>query len=217
MRKEVKKRWELFRSGTSVLRFLEYRAIRGVALKGAILDLGGGKRMDYHSIFDVDGDIDSVNFSEAVEPTYLADLNEPLPIENDRYDTCISLNCFEHIYRDELACSEMMRVLRAGGEFHVLVPFLYRVHGSPEDYHRLTESCWQKRFLELGAESETLEIEALGMDPVVGGWSLIEAATPGVRVFRCLALLMGFVFFLKRNEWRDFALGYYIRGKKSER
>ena len=108
----------------TILRALMYEAIAGVELKGSILDIGGGKKNSYHHLFSISGKITTVNIDPKVEPDLISDLNFNLPLESESFDTVISLNTFEHLINDRGALQEALRVLRPGGAFHILVPFL---------------------------------------------------------------------------------------------
>ena len=100
-----------------------------------------------------------------VEPTYIWDLNLPLPFEDGLYDNVISLNTFEHVYEDKVAITEGLRVLRRCGGFHFLVPFIYRVHASPGDYHRHTAEWWQRTISTCGVSDEQFSVTPLVWNP----------------------------------------------------
>ena len=115
----------------SLLRAMEYEILQRADLQGLVLDAGGGTaQSSYLPLLRVNGQVESVNIDPARRPTYVADLNQRLPLEDDRYDTIISLNTLEHIRRDVFALSELTRVLKPGGRMLLFVPFLYRIHGS---------------------------------------------------------------------------------------
>ena len=68
----------------------------------------------------------------------LADLNEPLPIENEVADTIISLSVMEHLREPQMLLNEAHRILKAGGTIILQVPFMWWVHEAPYDYFRYT-------------------------------------------------------------------------------
>lgn len=165
-------RWyKLIRKPYSLLRALEYEAIEGLYLVGKVLDIGGGAGVDYHHLLRVTGTIETINIDKQREPTYLLDLNQPLPFADETFDHVISFNTFEHIKNDELAISEALRVLKKGGTFHFIVPFCHRVHGSPSDYHRHTAHWWMQNMIKLG--SSACRIEPLVWDPRSSAYALL--------------------------------------------
>lgn len=209
----------------SLLRSLQYERIEGLLLRGRTLDVGGGARNSYYSLLRVEGTIDSVNIDPKIQPTLIADLNEPLPIASDSYDNIISLNTFEHIKNDTLAIAEAIRVLRPGGGYHIVVPFMYRVHASPSDFHRHTSFWWESYLRSLGVDETTLTVEPLLWSPISSAFSLVEFR--GLRGLRKKAVMLRTV--LSHARWSgqerlpagrlsevysEFALGYYIHGTK---
>lgn len=216
--------WRLARSPHSTLRSLQYEAISRLALRGRALDLGGGARSDYHALLRPEGPIDTVNFDPRLCPTFLHDLNEPLPLRDATYDDVVSLNTFEHLRNDTLALAEAIRVLKPGGSFHFLIPWLYRVHGSPLDFHRHTWLWWRDQLEALGIAREQLVIEPLVWSRLATAASFFGAAPLG-RVVRAALLLPAVLRDLARDGERlpdggasrrlcAYALGWYVHGRK---
>jgi ubiquinone/menaquinone biosynthesis C-methylase UbiE len=113
-----------------------------------------------------------------MNPTFLADLNAALPIPPGRYDALISLNTLEHVAQDRVALREMCRVLKPGAEAHLVVPFLYRVHGSPNDYHRHTASAWTALLREAGFAPESIQVIPLAFGRLASAFALAEFLFP---------------------------------------
>ncbi len=221
------KRW-LKQSSTkySVLRGLEYERILGLHLSGRTLDVGGGQSNSYYNLLDIHGQIESVNISRDIQPAIICDLNQPLPIRDDVYDNFISLNTFEHIEKDEIAVREAFRILRPEGTFHIIVPFLYRVHGSPSDYHRHTAYWWAGFLQTLGLEIGKFSIEPLVWDPISSGFAIAEYKGPFRGLRKKIAMFPAVLRHMRwSKQWRlpsgrmaehyaEYALGYYIYGRK---
>jgi glycosyltransferase involved in cell wall biosynthesis/SAM-dependent methyltransferase len=224
-RRRTLRRWRrIARSPHSLLRALQYEAIGSLGLRGHTLDLGGGARNSYHDLLRVVGEIDSVNVDPDIRPTYLYDLDQPLPLRDESYDHVVSLNTFEHLRQDSLAIHEAIRVLKPGGSFHFLIPWLYRVHGSPNDFHRHTWSWWCCELESLGIAREDLFIEPLVWSRLATAASFFGATLPG-RMLRALLLLPAVLRDAMRDGDRladggasrrlcDYALGYYVHGRK---
>jgi SAM-dependent methyltransferase len=231
------RRWyRIARSPYSLLRTLQYEAIEGLHLSGRVLDIGGQAHSDYYGLLRIDGTLERVNIDEGSKPDYLHDLNTPLPIADATFDHVISLNTFEHLREDSFALSELIRVLKLGGSFHILVPFCYRVHRSPSDYHRHTSFWWRDQLLGLGVQADRLRIEPLAWDQRATGFSFVLVrgwvravvllrglVMPGPAIRYALRTLRGRSDRLtqyqrerlaQRTEAGDFAVGYYISGLK---
>lgn len=178
-------RWRsLARSPYSLLRALQYEAVRGVALSGRVLDVGGDRRSAYHTLFRGSPEFFTINLSEQTQPDFRFNLEEPLPLESESFEHLISFNTFEHLRNDELAIREAVRVLKRGGTFHIVVPFLYRVHGSPRDFSRHTPEWWGEVLT--SAEAAQVRIEPLVWDRLNTG---LELTGREIRLMRLLTLL----------------------------
>ncbi|UCV28964.1 class I SAM-dependent methyltransferase [Ferribacterium limneticum] len=207
----------------TLLRFMEDEQIARLYLRGRILDIGGGTDFDYTKLIQIDGNLDSINISAAVNPTIVADLNEVLPIADKMYDKVIFLNALERIHEERRITRELLRVLRPGGRFVVTIPFLFPRHGRYGDFHRNTAEYWEKELCELGLDTNDFIIKSLSCSPL----SSVLAALPwflgGIRG----KLVKGIVLLAACSRRRgkqsskalagdtDYALGFYIDGIKS--
>src|SRR5690606_1441949 len=61
----------------------------------------------------------------------------------------------------------------AGGAVHVIVPFMFRIHGHPDDYFRATPSWWRETFDRTG-------FARLDLMPLVWGRGATRAVVPGL-------------------------------------
>jgi SAM-dependent methyltransferase len=223
-RKPTFGRWKKL-SGTkySLLRGLEYERIDGLSLPGQALDVGGGEHNSYWPLLRAVDGIDSINIDPRMEPTYLADLNLPWPFHGNQYDSILCLNTLEHIYRDQFVLCEMHRVLRPGGVAFIAVPYLYRVHGSPDDYHRHTASAWLRMLDEAGFDVDNCTVEPLAFGRLTSGLALTEFMIPlparwaAKKVLMLLTVCVEVVHELTRMprmSEMDVPLGYFITATK---
>lgn len=134
-----------------------YQAALPQHCKGDLLDLGCGKaplfiiyRYWASSITCTDWSSSPHNVSHA---DVLCDLNEPVPLPNESFDTIILSDVLEHLYRPQLLFHEVARMLRPGGKLIMNVPFMYWLHEQPHDYFRYTRFA-----LERFAEDSHLQI-----------------------------------------------------------
>jgi SAM-dependent methyltransferase len=209
------------RSHMTLLRLLEYERLEELDLEGITLDVGGGRSSHYYPMLLSGGTIQTVNLDPRMEPTYVADLNQGLPVATERYDHIISLNTLEHIRRDIHVLREMFRSLKAGGSLYLFVPFLYRVHASPNDYHRHTAHFWIETLAEIGFSGNAVKVEPLNFGPLSTPLSIVEWAFPlWVRAcFRAVVLLASMVWYWlrpkgERSSGNDAPVGYLIKARK---
>lgn len=93
------------------------------------------------------------------------DLNTPLPIANNQFDTIILSDVLEHIENPFLLWQEMSRILKPKGNLILNVPFYYWLHETPYDYYRYTRYALQK-FAEKN-NFEILELSSIGGVPEI--------------------------------------------------
>jgi SAM-dependent methyltransferase len=212
----------LIASSSSQARFFINEKLSGLHMPGKAIDIGGTKNSSYHALLRTDAELTTLNISSehGGGADIIADCNVPLPIENEYFDSLLSVTVLEHVKNDVQAMREALRILKPGGKFHILVPFLFREHGCPQDFHRHTTQWWQEFFLELGLRDEQFTVEPLVWDEFASGASFFEGSfrwlRPFIRTFFCLPGLLAETFNLRKS--RAFidthALAIYISGRK---
>ena len=160
--------------GQSVLRMLTYEKLSALKIAGRVLDMGGGRRAGYLPLLSAGLVVESVNIDPKIDPTHLVEPGRPLPFADSSFDAVICLNTLEHIYDSAAVLNELFRVVKAGGHVHVMVPFMFRIHGHPDDYFRATPSWWRETFSRAG-------FSALEFAPLVWGRASTAAVVPGFR------------------------------------
>jgi SAM-dependent methyltransferase len=58
---------------------------------------------------------------------------------DERFDLVIAEHIFEHLRHPHRAATNVVRMLKPGGHFLIVTPFLYKVHADPIDCMRWTE------------------------------------------------------------------------------
>lgn len=124
--------------------------------KGQLYDLGCGE-MPYKAWLLNHAErymgVDWGSTLHELKADVLADLNEPLPIENDVADTVISLSVMEHLREPQQFLNEAHRILKPGGNMILQVPFMWWVHEAPYDYFRYTRYGLQYMFEKAGFQN----------------------------------------------------------------
>lgn len=227
--------WTRFRttlrdmSKQSVLRCLEYERMSMAKLRGRVLDLGGGTKTNYSDRVPAWGEGDyvyeSANIDERTRPTYLIEAGGVLPVQNGIYDAVISLNTFEHIFDLAVPLTEAGRVLVPGGRLVFIVPFIFRVHGHPDDYHRGTPHFWLKTLERHGFQDVQIEVLSWGPHTAASTISGLPGPFKGPR--RRIAAFLDVVHStlrkfpdtrMCRQDQADAntALGYFVEARKPE-
>lgn len=197
----LRRLWSDTRS-KSILRSLEYERLQLLRLSGRVLDFGGGSKTNYSSLVALWTDsragfeYESANIDPNTEPTFLVSPDGDLPCEDCRYDAVISFNTFEHVYHLSGTLGRLHRVLKPGGDLVFIVPFLFRVHGHPDDYSRGTPSFWRKMLAEHGFTDVT--VEALNWGPFSTATTISGTPGPLKRLRIGWALLLDLLYFSRR-------------------
>lgn len=193
--------WQRFRklfwgySDLSILRALEYEILDEIKLTGRVLDFGGGANANYQTLMGkwMDGcTYETTNIDPSIRPTYLISPGQALPIADGAFDGVVTLNTLEHIYDVHGALRELSRVLKPCGALIATVPFLFRIHGHPEDFLRGTPSWWGRTLTELGYVN--VKITPLLWGPMSTGLSVAGIPGPFKRLRMKLALFLDIIY-----------------------
>lgn len=110
-------------------------------IKGKVIDLGCGVAPYKQDVIDLGAEYTGVDWSNSkhhVNPDVIADLTQPLPFENQSFDTALSFQVMEHLPTPQSFLNECFRILREDGTLFLTVPFQWRVHEAPYDFFRYT-------------------------------------------------------------------------------
>lgn len=197
--------WRRYRSlfsrpqSLSLLRSLEYEILSKIPISGRLLDFGGGDRANYPHLINYWRNVcryESANIDPGIAPTYLLLPGQPLPIPDDSFDAVVTLNTLEHIYDVKQALAELLRVLRPEGRIIITVPFLFRIHGHPDDFFRATPSWWSKTLNLVGFTA--IAVTPLLWGPMSTSVSVVDTPAPLRRLRLHGALLLDLLYAVLR-------------------
>ena len=131
---------------------------RAHLLTGRVLDVGGKKVRKRGRFRPEIAPAESwlyLNVDADSEPDILASA-DAIPVDDSHFDAILMSEVLEHLRSPEDVLAEARRVLRPDGRLVATIPFLFPVHGDPDDFQRWTP---EKLQLELGRAG--LEVEEL--------------------------------------------------------
>jgi len=148
--------------GKSLFRALFNVSIQRFTISGRILDLGAkdGRGSYWKFIKQTPETVVTYTDLQASSNVIRLDVEKPFSLADESFDHVFAFNLFEHIKNHSKSAGEIYRVLKPGGTFFVVTPFLHEYHGDPDDFFRFTDS-----YLKAWLESEGFQcqdIEALG-------------------------------------------------------
>lgn len=122
------------------------RALRSslLNLEGRTLVVGAGLE-NYSSLIPSVNDLITTDVILTPSVNSVADAHD-LPFSDDSFDSYVAIEVLEHLRSPKKAVSEIYRVLEPGGVAILSIPFLFRIHGDPNDFQRLTRSGLQLLF-----------------------------------------------------------------------
>lgn len=125
-------------------------------LQGGIIEIGAVKG---HSYAGFANDRDKYRLANMIDEDgyiFMDAMNIDLPDES--VENYAALSVFEHIADRRVALREVHRTLKPGGRIFITIPFLFPIHGAPDDYVRYTPSG----LVDLFRDFEIKKVECLG-------------------------------------------------------
>lgn len=158
-----------------------------------------------------------------MKPTWIVDVQGAFPVPNGSFDNILFMNTFEHVFDTDKLFDEGTRVLRSGGVFVAATPFLFRVHGSPDDYFRPTASWWISSLRKNGYKDITVTPLLWGPFSTGAICSGLPGGFKGVRLL--LAMLFDVLYArlkfrsqreagISEREFQNAPLAYFVRATK---
>lgn len=117
--------------------------------KGTVLDIGGRDRGIYKSPKDKVTRWITADIVKDRNPDIVLDVCDMKTIDNDSIDVINALELFEHVEDPIRGLSECTRVLKSGGVLVLSIPFLFPIHGDPNDYQRWTATKIERELTKL--------------------------------------------------------------------
>lgn len=199
----------------SLLRIHQYELTSKVILNGSILDVGGVKDAVYQKLVKGNPTFHVINIDTDCKPDTFVDIEKKFPFENDYFDGALSLNVFEHVFDFENAFSETVRVVKPGSKIVCSTPFIYQIHGSPDDYLRYTPSAYTK--LAEKYNCSIVSITPLGYGFFSVGYQLLAGVLPGnllksvfLRLTLVIDLSLNKISSRYRNLTSKIPLGFFV-------
>lgn len=202
---------------TSILRRAQLEYIRDIKLKGSVIDLGAKNSENiYFSLFNRSA-VDDFTFADYYHtgPNLIKiDFEKRFEVPDESYDSIVAFNVLEHIYNYNQFISECYRISRPNAELHMVIPFLWKFHEDPYDFHRYTHQAIEKMLTDNGWDILIIEPTIDGQFSVL--CSLFESYVPKFTrtLFQNICMGLDKIVSRKRNRKTVYPLGYNVLAKK---
>jgi len=113
--------------------------------------------------------------------------------------------------------SEIKKIVKKNGNLIGSTPFIYQVHGAPNDYFRFTKDFFYEN---LKRDFKKIYIKQLGHGPFTASFSLINPYLKFLPIFRELILILAYILdsliqiFVKTKLNEIYPIGFFFIIKK---
>ncbi|MDC1176449.1 methyltransferase domain-containing protein [Candidatus Pelagibacter sp.] len=185
---------------------------------GSILDMGSKKSIS--NITNFLNTNEKINYADKFtqDPKDIViDLEIKNEFNDKKFKNIFLLNVLEHIYNFQNCLKNCYEILDKDGFFYGSTPFLFNIHGSPNDYFRYTEQSLTKSLKSAGFKN--IEVEVICGGIFICFYSSISRITMRIPIlnnillFICQTLDLIINLFSKDIK-KIFPLGYFFIGNK---
>jgi SAM-dependent methyltransferase len=137
--------------------------------KGWLYDLGCGTRPYEDFIGPLTEAYIGVDWQNTLHDQKMdvvADLNQPLPIEDAQADTVVCFQTLEHLCEPQAFLKEARRIMKPGAHILITVPFMWHVHEPPYDFFRYTRYGLEHLLKKAGFEDIQIKADS-------GFWTML--------------------------------------------
>jgi|TARA_B110000008_G_C16864274_1_gene522022 hypothetical protein len=208
-------------TNNTLLRVLQIYKCLNINLTGQSLEFGAinNRNKTFSNFFNGSKKFDYTNIVPNKKlGIFYSDLTKKLKISNKKYKNILLFNVLEHLSKYDLAFSETHRILKKGGYLIGSVPFIYQIHGAPNDYFRFTRDSLNYNLT--NNKFKNIKIIALGYGPFVASYSLIYPYIKFIPFFSQIVLIIACLLdtiiqtFVKTKLSEIFPVGYFFIAKK---
>ena len=210
---------KLLFSNNSILRILQKNEFRKYKLSGKCLEFGANHKIQRNFLYKDSekyqifySNIDNKNKS-FIKINLIKKL-----VHKKKYKNIIIFNVLEHLSEVNIAFKNLNSLLDSKGKILGSTPFLYRVHGAPNDYNRFTKSYLQKILKE--KKFTNIKINEIGLGPFLASFSLLRGFFKYLpiiyQILLTLVIIMDKILFytMKTDPKKIYPIGYVFSAIK---
>tara|TARA_B100000787_G_scaffold64880_1_gene47619 strand:- start:142 stop:804 length:663 start_codon:yes stop_codon:yes gene_type:complete len=206
--------------GYSLLRAYQIYECKNIKLKGNSIEFGAykNKTKNFNNFFIGNSHFKLSNIYKHNDINYIKlDLTKNLKLKKNIFDNVIIFNVLEHLPNTENAFHQINNILKKNGILVGSTPFIYQVHGAPNDYFRFTKDFFYEN---LKKKFVKINVKPLGYGPFIASFSLINPYLKFFPIFKELILVLSFILdsliqiFVKTKLSEIYPIGFFFIIKK---
>jgi hypothetical protein len=210
---------KLLFSNNSILRILQINEFKKYKFSGNCLEFGANHKMQ-RNFLNKHSKAYQVSYSniDNKNKTFIKINLNKKNTHKKKYENIVIFNVLEHVSEVDIALRNLNLLLNRKGKILGSTPFLYRVHGAPNDYNRFTKSYLQK-ILEK-KNFINIKIEEIGLGPFLASFSLLRGLFKYIpiiyQILMIIVIIMDtiLVFAMKTNPKKIYPIGYVFSAIK---
>ncbi len=205
----------------SPLRIFQIIEASKVSIKGKSLEFGAYKnqKKNFAIHFKGEKNFQYTNLKKDSKNDILeGDLNQKLKFKSNYYQNLVIFNVLEHLSNPTKSLKELNRILKKGGLIIGSTPFLYQIHGAPDDYLRFSKSYIINEFK--NKKFKMIYIKELGYGPFLAAFSILFPYFKFLPIINHIIFLVCLIFdaflqiFIKTKLREIFPIGIFFIFRK---
>ena len=210
---------KLLFSNNSILRVLQKNEFKKYKLSGKCLEFGANHKIRRNFLYKDSNEykVFYSNIDNKNKSFIKIDLIKKL-VHKKKYKNIIIFNVLEHLSEVNIALKNLNLLLDSKGKILGSTPFLYRVHGAPNDYNRFTKSYLQKILKE--KKFINIKINEIGLGPFLASFSLLRGFLKYLpiiyQILLSLVIIIDKILFytMKTDPKKIYPIGYVFSAIK---
>jgi len=210
---------KLLFSNNSILRVLQKNEFKKYKLSGKCLEFGANHKIRRNFLYKDSNEykVFYSNIDNKNKSFIKINLIKKL-VHKKKYKNIIIFNVLEHLSEVNIALKNLNLLLDSKGKILGSTPFLYRVHGAPNDYNRFTKSYLQKILKE--KKFINIKINEIGLGPFLASFSLLRGFFKYLpiiyQILLTLVIIMDKILFytMKTDPKKIYPIGYVFSAIK---
>ena len=210
---------KLLFSNNSILRILQKDEFKKYKLSGKCLEFGANHKIQRNFLYKDSNEYNIFysNIDNKNKSFIKINLIKKL-VHKKKYKNIIIFNVLEHLSEVNIALKNLNLLLDSKGKILGSTPFLYRVHGAPNDYNRFTKSYLQKILKE--KKFINIKINEIGLGPFLASFSLLRGFLKYLpiiyQILLSLVIIIDKILFytMKTDPKKIYPIGYVFSATK---